>query len=325
MDPLWLELLDFTGAHHGAISVPEATALGIPPYRLAKWTTAGRLERAAPGLYLIAGVPDSWHRRVRVATGSGAAWASHRTAAGLSTLDGFDRRTIEVVTAHGRRRRRSAWKVHESRTLQGVDLTFVETIPTTTVPRTLLDLPAVAHPYLIAKALDHACRREPGGLDRIVQRHRELPQRGRRGVRLINDMLAERLGLGRFADSDFETMAARLVRSVGLPEPVLQHEVRDGEFVAFLDLAWPDIRWSVECDSLAHHSGKGPHEWDRARRRKLKRLGWDTIEITYDDVTTRRQATGRELRELYELRRSAVARGGALPTVTGGSDVPIGH
>jgi hypothetical protein len=59
--------------------------------------------------------------------------------------------------------------------------------------------------------------------------------------------------------------------------------------------------------------------------RKLKRLGWDTIEITYDDVTTRRQATGRALRELYELRRSAVARGGALPTVTGGSDVPIGH
>jgi hypothetical protein len=133
-----------------------------------------------------------------------------------------------------------------------------------------------------------------------VQRHRELPQRGRRGVRLINDMLAERLGLGRFADSDFGTMAARLVRSVGLPEPVLQHEVRDGEFVAFLDLAWPDIRSSVECDSLAHHSGKGPHEWDRARRRKLKRLGWDTVEITYDDVTTRRQATGRELRELYE-------------------------
>jgi hypothetical protein len=50
MDPLWLQLLDFTGAHHGAISVAEAAALGIPAYRLAKWTTAGRLERPAPGL-----------------------------------------------------------------------------------------------------------------------------------------------------------------------------------------------------------------------------------------------------------------------------------
>ena len=318
MDPHWLRLVEFTSAHHSAISVAEAATLEIPAYRLAKWASAGRLVRAAPGLYLIAGVPDGWHRRVRVATGSGAAWASHRTAAALSTLDGFDRRTIEVVTAHGRRRRRSAWKVHESRTLRGVDLTSVDRIPTTSVPRTILDLPAVTHPYLVAKALDHACRREPGTLERVVQRHLELPQRGRRGARLLTEMLAERLGLGRFSDSDFETAAVHLLRSIGLPEPVLQYEVREGDFLAFLDLAWPDIRWSVECDSLAHHSGKGPHEWDRARRRRLKRLGWDPVEVTYDDVTKRAERTGRELRELYEQRRASFA-------TTGGDESPPRH
>ena len=96
MDPLWLQLLDFTGAHHGAISVPEAAELGIPPYRLAKWTTAGRLERPAPGLYLIAGVPDSWHRHVRVATGS-------RSRVGVAPHGGrAARRSTGFAPAHDR-------------------------------------------------------------------------------------------------------------------------------------------------------------------------------------------------------------------------------
>ena len=95
------------------------------------------------------------------------------------------------------------------------------------------------------------------------------------------------------------------MRTAGLPEPVLQHTVRDGDFVAHLDLAWPAILWAVECDSLAHHSGKRAHEWDRVRRRRLKALGWDLVEITYDDVTKRRAETTRQLVELYRAREHA--------------------
>ena len=49
--------------------------------------------------------------------------------------------------------------MHESRTLRGVDLDEVDGIPCTSVPRTILDLPAVAHPFLVGQALDDACRR----------------------------------------------------------------------------------------------------------------------------------------------------------------------
>ena len=62
---------------------------------------------------------------------------------------------------------------------------------------------------------------------------------------------------------------------------------------------------SVECDSLAHHSGKRAHEWDRRRRRRLKALGWDVVEITYDDVTLRRDRTARELADQYRARKQA--------------------
>ena len=91
-----------------------------------------------------------------------------------------------------------------------------------------------------------------------------------------------------------------MVRAAGLPEPVLQHTVRDGEFVAHLDLAWPTVMWAVECDSLAHHSGKRAHEWDRGDAGALKAPGLGRRRVTYDDVTLRRaQTTGAELADLY--------------------------
>jgi hypothetical protein len=310
VDPSWTRISEIATARHGTVTSAEAAAAGVPPHRLDKWRRSGRLDHPAPEVFVVRGTPGGWHQRVRVATGSGNAWASHRTAAALWQLDGFPPRVVEVVTLHGRRRARAGWTAHESRTLRGVDLAEVDGIACTALARTLLDLPAVSHPYLVARALDHACREHRGLIDAVVRRHLELPRRGRRGAALMTAMLDERLGAGRFADSGFEQATVRLVRSVGLPDPVLQHAVRDGDFVAYLDLAWPEIRWLVECDSLAYHSGKSPHEWDRARRRRLKRLGWDGVEVTYDDVTKRARATGRELRELYRARLAAVRQSG---------------
>ena len=302
MDPHWARLVEFARDHDGVITWSEAMLLRVPPERLQSWQRSGRLRRVAPQVYAIAGLPDSWRQRVRIATGSSAGWASHRTAAALDELNGFDGRTIEVVTERGRRRKRTAWKVHESRTLRAADLSVASGLPATSIVRTVLDLPAVAPPFLVAKALDDACRRGPDMLGSIVRRHHELPRRGRRGAVLMSAMLSERLGEP-VGDNDFETLAIRLVRSIGLPDPVPQFAVRDGDdFVAYIDLAWPDIRWWVECDGLGSHSGKAAHEWDRMRRRRLKRLGWDGVEITYDDVTRRPDRCGRDLRDLYHER-----------------------
>ena len=305
MDPHWADFIEFARARESVVTWSEAMHWGVPPHRLQTWQRSGRIRRVAPQVYVVAGAPDSWRQRVRIATGSGAAWASHRTAAALDELNGFDRRTIEVITERGRRRKRTAWKVHESRTLRAADLSVTGGLPATSIVRTILDLPAVAPPFLVAKALDHACRRGPHMLQAIIRRHHELPRRGRPGAVLMSAMLSERLGEP-VGDNDFETLAIRLVRSIGLPDPVPQFRVRDGDdFAAYLDLAWPDITWWVECDGLSSHSGKAAHEWDRRRRRRLKRLGWDGVEITYDDVTRRPEACGRDLRDLYHDRHAS--------------------
>jgi hypothetical protein len=302
MPTSWTALVDHARAHHATIGWHDAELLGIAPATLDGWCRQGRLTRAAPGAYTVAGSPPTWHQAAAVAATSTRGWASHRTAAALWGLDGFPPRGIEVVTPYARRRARQAWAVHESRRLAGVDLAIVDGVPCTSVARTVLDLPAVAHAHLVGQALDHACRRWPGMLECIVARFHELAGRGRRGTRLMRSMLDERLGQGRFTESGFEAITVRLVRAIGLPAPTLQHTVRDGDFVARLDLAWPAIMWAVECDSLAFHSGKRAHEWDRLRRRRLKRLGWDLVEVTYDDVTARRLQTSEQLRSLYAAR-----------------------
>ena len=57
-----------------------------------------------------------------------------------------------------------------------------------------------------------------------------------------------------------------------MPEPVLQHVVRDqhGGFVARLDVAWPEHRVALEYDGVRAH---GPRriEHDEARTRPSKR------------------------------------------------------
>jgi very-short-patch-repair endonuclease len=305
MNP-WRRLVEHAGQHHATIGGHVVRELRIPTSSLVAWCEQGRILNPAPDVFVVAGAPETWHQKVAIATASGAAWASHRTAAALWQLNGIDRRQIEVLTTHGRGRRRSDWIVHETRRLRGVDLADVDGIPSTSVARTILDLPAVAHPFKVGQALDFACRHWPGMLDVIVARFLELASRGRKGTCMMRAMLDERLGRGTFTQSGFETLAARLVRSVGLPDPVLQHHVRDGDFSAYLDLAWPPIRWAIECDSLAWHTGKQAHEWDRQRRRQLKRLGWDMVEVTYDDVTKRRRETGEQLCELYRAREKAV-------------------
>lgn len=300
---IWGRLASYAASHHGVVGSAYAKRqLGATASQLHWFERSGRLKRVAREAYVVVGSPQTWHQRARVATVSSHGWLSHAAAAALWGLEGFPPRRLDVLTLHGSGRDRKLWSVHETRRLSGVDLGKLDGIPCTWLPRTIIDLAAVSPPDLVARALDDACRRRPDMLETITTRFLELAGRGRRGTTLMRQLLAERHGSGRFTQSSFEAATLRLVRAFGLPPPVPQHPVTDGRFRAYLDLGWPDILWAVECDSLLWHSGKHAHEWDRKRRRKLKALGWDLVEVTFDDVARRPDETGEQLRVLYRKR-----------------------
>jgi hypothetical protein len=219
------------------------------------------------------------------ATLDSGGWASHRTGAALRDLDGHDGRVIEVVVDRWKRSsRHDRYTVRETKDLRPFDLDVVRGIPCTSLVRTLIDLPAVEHRFRAEQALDHACRVYPDILPLVQARFLQVARRGRNGTTAMRSMLNERTGAYIPPGSSFEREALRWIEFFGLERPVKQFKVVDGDFTAFFDLAWPDIRFGMECESLAFHFGKAALERDRKRRRRLKALGWEVSEWSYDEV-----------------------------------------
>lgn len=285
-----MDLMHLAERQHGVFSFAQGRDLLGSQRQLDNLIARGIVERWLPEVYRVRGTAPSWRMRVSAATLSvPESQASHRCASMLREVGNFPLGRPELVVERGLRRRRHDQSIilHESKDLIGADFDVVDGIPCTSLVRTLVDLPAVTDEFRAGEALDRAFRRDHTILERVAARHLEVARRGRNGTVKLRRLLEERGMVGDKVDSGFERRALRLVRSGDLPEPVLQHQVRSGDFVAYLDLAWPEHMVAMECDSVEFHFGVAAFEHDRRRRRHLIALGWKILEYTYKDVTQR--------------------------------------
>ena len=82
-------------------------------------------------------------------------------------------------------------------------------------------------------------------------------------------------------ESPLESTVLRLLRDAGLPIPMLQYVVRDGErFIARLDFAYPATLVGIEADGFRYHHGRREFDADRARSNELQALGWHVLRVT---------------------------------------------
>lgn len=88
------------------------------------------------------------------------------------------------------------------------------------------------------------------------------------------------------ADSPGETRTRLLLRRAGLPEPALQHQVRDARarVVATLDLAYPELLVGMEYDGAYHRLDAEQFGYDIGRTARLDALGWRIIRISHADI-----------------------------------------
>jgi hypothetical protein len=152
------------------------------------------------------------------------------------------------------------------------------------------------HPYDLVAAADHLVRmpRMPGGFEPAPGARTEAfatvgqltaaVTSGRRvGIGALREALP-RVRTG--ASSRRETWLRLTLVDAGLPEPVLDHDVRDadGRFVACLDLAYPDLRIGVEYDGDHHRTDPGQWTHDVDRLDRLAEEGWRIIRATKTHV-----------------------------------------
>lgn len=297
-----MDLFDLAARQHGVVSYEQACDR-LTRRRLATLERSGAMEHLLPGVYRMRGAVPTWKMRVMAGVLSmPGSQASHRTASVLREVgESVVGRPDLLIERWHRRHRLEGYFVHETKDLVSADLDEVDGIPCTSLVRTLVDLPAVVHPFRAGQALDAAFRRDPSIVQQVVRRHLEVARRGRTGTTALRALLQERGWVGDKVDSGFERLALQLVRRGSLPEPVLQHQVRAANFVAYLDLAWPDRMVGMECDSIAHHLSVAAFERDRVRRRTLLALGWKILEFTYNEVTRHPLMVLRELRRHLEV------------------------
>lgn len=282
MSELDRKLAVVASRRHGLLTLTDVVAAGGARQHLATRTRAGLLVPAERGVYAIAGAPVDADRSLRatmLAT-RGRVAVSHLAAARRLAIPGYSRAAPEISIDRGVRLRRDGVRVHESTDLDRCSIILVSGLPTTDPARTLLDLARYVGPHRLLRNIEW-CRRQnltdwPDLISTLVRHARK----GRHGTRLLREVIAANSHRSVTTDSDFELLILALLLEYGLPEPVLHHEVWDGDrFVAEVDLAYPDHKVAMECDG-PDHLRHDVRERDLPRQNDLVLLGWRVLRFT---------------------------------------------
>jgi very-short-patch-repair endonuclease len=225
------------------------------------------------------------------ACGPGAV-LSHRSAAAHWGLLATSRANIEIAVAgQGTRGKRPGIHLHCVRRLHPDDVTEHEGIPTTSVPRTLVDLCEVVPDRLVERALDQAYVLRllaPNALEDALAR-----VNGRRTAPLRRLLAAERRAAA-FTRSELEERFLVLVRTAGLPEPQVNARLHGYE----VDFLWRAERRVIEVDGHAFHSTPQALTRDRRKDSDLELAGFHVTRFTAQQVLYEADDTLRRTRRL---------------------------
>jgi very-short-patch-repair endonuclease len=202
---------------------------------------------------------------------------------------------VEItVPAHGHRRARI--RVHHAPTLGGEERVRQERLPTTTLPRTLLDLAATGSKARLEIALERADRigrLDLVGIDAMLGRNRDA--RGSRRLRRALDLYRDPASTRATTERRF----LALVRKAGLPRPEINLFIAGHE----IDAYWERERFAVELDGWDTHRTRAAFERDPLRLEDLKLAGIDAIRITARRIEREPGRVGKRLAVLLERRR----------------------
>jgi very-short-patch-repair endonuclease len=252
---------------------------------------SGTLTRALPNTFTVLGAPCTWDQGLALAlawAGEGSA-ASHGAAARKLGLSGFDYSPVEISTTIKKRAAGLCLPNGEPLIVHRVDEYFLRDIRTiencsvTTPRRTILDLTGANH-RRSERALDDALFKGLTTLGDMCAFYEESWTRGRRGIAILRDRLAQRtLGYGP-TQTDLEDLYVGIVIRFNLPQPIRQYPmVLDGEDIR-IDFGYPRSDLLIECDSYAWHGDRAAFDRDRDRDNRLRALGWTVFRFTYSKL-----------------------------------------
>ena len=273
------------GRQHGAASDRQLRSSAFSWEKQQRMIRNNLWRRYSAGVILLVGSPETWHQQVMAATlATSGALLSGPAAARLHRLDGFATTTTLqiVIPVDGHDRSPAGVAIRWSRRLTNADRYVVGGIPVTTLAVTLIHLHADG--LAAEKALDSVLRqRKPlQWLKQTFERWQIGDTKGSAThlLRLLDDRIGQRL-----PRSWFQRLSHRIFDTESI-HFVDEWPVHDGagKLIAELDLADIDLEVGVECQSIEFHTSPADVARDVQRRRALRRLGWDIVEMWWSDL-----------------------------------------
>ena len=291
-DPLDRAIGRIAERQYGVISRAQLSELAVERGAIRHRIEEGRLHPVHRGVYAIIG-PRLLTQRGRwlaavLACGPGAV-LSHFAAAALWGVRRSSR--VEVTVPRGGRTGRPGIHLHWAN-LPDDETTTHHGIPTTTVPRTLLDLSAVVQRDELRSAIRQAEQlrlTDRLWLGDLIERYPRKP-----GIPTLKAVVQEAQRGLNAVKSELEEHFQAFLINAGLPLPKTNVLI-DGYEV---DCAWPEERLIVELDGRQVHDVADAFEQDRARDRRLEASGWRVVRITWRQLHDTPAAVEADLRRL---------------------------
>lgn len=221
---------------------------------------------------------------------------SHRSAAELWGLRKEGRGTIDVTAPNRRGRIPRGIDAHRDGSLTPADRISLHGIPCTNVPRTLLDLAAVASVWELRKAISEAevlRVLDHGAVRRLIKR-----SRGRRGVARLRRVMDDIHPETKRTRSEMELLFLRLCKRAGLPCPEVNVSLCIEGRTLKPDFLWRDAGLIFEADSRRFHDTDSAFQSDRRREQRLQLAGWRVSRCTWEQIERESRALAETIRGL---------------------------
>ncbi len=271
----------------GVFSVTQARDLGVDRRRLGREAVGGSIERIHPSVYrFVAAHPSTLQATwAAVLQAGAAAAASHESALHAHRVERVPF-VVAVSVPPGSRADHAGIRVHRVGDLHPSHRELRGGLVVTTLERAVVDVASVFSPRRLAWLIDHLTiverRTSTGAIGRVL---RQVNRRGRRGVRVLDEVLDARSPGQAAPRSRVERRIDELLAATDLPTPLREHPLPGAEPGAGLvDRAWPDVALILEVDGRTWHAREQSMATDRARDRAAARAGWVTIRVLDDEV-----------------------------------------
>jgi hypothetical protein len=262
----------------GIFTARQAALTGIGRGALQSKVARGEWVRRATGIYTPADrePQDLDAERFAVALYGPRVAVSHTTAAALDELPVPSQPGVHVTVPRNVKRTAREGITAHRRQLAVEECRLVRGIPTTSVMRTVLDSSLLLSVEDAVALADTALRLRKVEMTELLEGARRL--RFHPASARINDFLAY---VDPRSGSVPESRVRVALRRAGLPVPISQYEVFDGNrLVARVDFAWPYAKLILEVDGWRYHSDDPAFLHDRVKQNELIHLGWRVLRVT---------------------------------------------